>query len=69
MSEQKFPPGWDEDRVRKVLAHYDAQTEDEAVAEDEAGVRPGETVMNVPRARAGEPVHTRPQKSASSLAP
>jgi len=33
---QKFPRGWSEERVRKVLAHYENQTEDEAVAEDEA---------------------------------
>jgi hypothetical protein len=32
----RFPAGWDESRVRGVLAHYDAQTEDEAIAEDEA---------------------------------
>lgn len=31
-----FPPGWDEPRVRKVLDHYERQSEDEAVAEDEA---------------------------------
>ena len=36
MSQSKFPPGWDEDRVRRVLEHYDAQTDAEAVAEDEA---------------------------------
>src|SRR5437764_681243 len=30
MSEkQQFPPGWDEARVREVLAHYEAQGEDE----------------------------------------
>jgi len=22
-----FPPGWDEDRVRRVVAHYEKQTE------------------------------------------
>lgn len=32
----RFPEGWDEERVRKVLAEYEAQTEEEAVAEDEA---------------------------------
>jgi hypothetical protein len=48
MSENKFPEGWDEERVRKVLASYSEQTEDQAVAEDEAGVEPGETVMKVP---------------------
>ena len=31
-----FPPGWDEARVQRVLAHYEGQTEEEAVAEDEA---------------------------------
>ncbi|CAB1072079.1 hypothetical protein D1AOALGA4SA_1433 [Olavius algarvensis Delta 1 endosymbiont] len=28
--------GWDEERVQRVLDHYENQTEDEAVAEDEA---------------------------------
>lgn len=36
MKKNKFPKGWDEERVRKVLAHYEQQTEEEAVAEDEA---------------------------------
>jgi hypothetical protein len=36
MSQNRFPIGWDEERVRKVLDHYGSQTEDEAVAEDEA---------------------------------
>ncbi|MGA9350969.1 MAG: hypothetical protein WBW48_19490 [Anaerolineae bacterium] len=35
MTTRHFPPGWDEDRVRRVLAHYETQTEEEAVAEDE----------------------------------
>jgi hypothetical protein len=48
-SRQKFPPGWDEKRVRKVLEHYENQTEDEAVAEDEAAYQAeGQTVMIVP---------------------
>jgi hypothetical protein len=51
MSENRFPPGWDEERVRKVLAHYEEQTEAEAVAEDEAaGEEPTQTVMEVPTA-------------------
>jgi hypothetical protein len=49
MIETKNPPGWNEDRIRKVIAHYDVQTDDEAVAEDEEGVRPSEVVMSVPR--------------------
>jgi hypothetical protein len=36
MKQSRFPPGWDEARVQKVLAHYEAQTEEEAIAEDEA---------------------------------
>jgi hypothetical protein len=45
----KFPRGWDEQRVRKVLEHYEQQTEDEAVAEDEAAFHAdGQTVMIVP---------------------
>lgn len=36
MRQNKFPPGWDEARVRRVLAHYEHQAEEEAVAEDEA---------------------------------
>ena len=31
-----FPAGWDESRVNRLLSHYEAQTEEEAVAEDEA---------------------------------
>ena len=46
---QKLPRGWDEARVRKVLAHYENQTDDEAVAEDEAAYEAeGQTVMIVP---------------------
>jgi hypothetical protein len=33
MSTQNFPPGWNEARVRDVLAHYENQTEDEQFAE------------------------------------
>jgi hypothetical protein len=41
MKEQSaFPPGWDEDRVRRVLTPYEEQTEEEAVAEDEAAAPP-----------------------------
>ena len=47
MKQNKFPPGWDEDRVRRVLAHYEAQTEEEAVAEDEATFE-NQAVIGVP---------------------
>jgi hypothetical protein len=46
----KFPAGWDEARVKAVLQHYEEQTDDEAVAEDEAAFRArGQTVMVVPQ--------------------
>jgi hypothetical protein len=46
---QKQPRGWDEERIRKVLEHYENQTEDDAVAEDEAAYKAqGQTVMIVP---------------------
>jgi hypothetical protein len=46
---QKYPAGWDEERVRKLAEHYDNQTEDEQVAEHEAAFRAeGQTVMVVP---------------------
>jgi hypothetical protein len=48
MSENKFPTGWDDEKVQRVLAHYEQQTEDEALAEDEAGIESSTTVMNVP---------------------
>ena len=38
MKKQKFPPGWDERRVREVIAHYDSQTEEEQAAEIEAAL-------------------------------
>ena len=46
MAQNRFPPGWDEERVHKVLARYETQSEEEAVAEDEAAFeRSGQTVM------------------------
>lgn len=36
MRQTRFPRGWDEERVRRVLEHYESQTDEEAVAEDEA---------------------------------
>jgi hypothetical protein len=47
MKQSKFPPGWDEQRVRRVLEHYESQSEEETVAEDEAGLA-SSTVMDVP---------------------
>ena len=40
-----FPKGWDEERVRQVLAHYEHQSEDEQFAEIEAALEQEDTVM------------------------
>lgn len=49
MKENKFPTGWDEKRVQKVLAHYESQSEEEAVAEDEASYEDkNQTFIEVP---------------------
>ncbi len=55
MSEQRFPPGWDEERVREVLSHYENQSEDEQFAEIEAARESqGITMMAVPTELAPE---------------
>ena len=49
MKQNKFPKGWDEERVNKVLAHYEKQTEEEALAEDEAAYEDRtQTTIDVP---------------------
>lgn len=50
MSQNRFPPGWDEARVRRVLDHYENQTDEEALAEDEESFdRATHTIIEVPR--------------------
>lgn len=41
----EFPKGWDEQRVRELIAHYEDQTEEEALAEDEAAFEHQTTSM------------------------
>jgi len=33
MTQNKFPPGWDEKKVRKLIEYYDSQTDEEVAAE------------------------------------
>lgn len=48
MKESKFPEGWDEDRIQRVLSHYEKQSDDEAVAEDETAFEDQtQTVMEI----------------------
>ncbi len=49
MKQSRYPDGWNEDRVKRVLAHYEPQSDDEAVAEDEAAYESTtHTAMEVP---------------------
>ena len=47
--QNRFPQGWNEARVQRLLAHYERQSDTEAVAEDEAAYRSTtSTVMKIP---------------------
>jgi hypothetical protein len=49
MNEERFPPGWDAERVRRLIAHYDVLDEEQQVAEDEAAQeQPSQTTVVVP---------------------
>jgi hypothetical protein len=51
MRHDDLPAGWDEERVQRVLEHYEGQTDAEAADEDERALEDsGQTVMEVPRA-------------------
>lgn len=41
----RFPPGWDETRVRELISYYENQSEADAVAEDEAAFAHATTSM------------------------
>jgi hypothetical protein len=49
MNEQRFPKGWDEERVKRLIAELDARTDEEWLAEDEAAREAEDiTMMAVP---------------------
>jgi hypothetical protein len=49
MEQSRFPKDWDENRIKKVLAHYENQSEEEAMAEDEAAWEDSsQTFMEIP---------------------
>ncbi len=52
MSEQRFPAGWNDRKVRDLLAELDARTEAEWIAVDEAAAAESDdqVVVTVPRA-------------------
>ena len=45
---QKLPKGWTEERIKDVIDHYESQSEDEAIAEDEAALEVEEALVQVP---------------------
>ncbi|MCK6557349.1 hypothetical protein L6Q96_22645 [Candidatus Binatia bacterium] len=75
MKQSRFPAGWNVARVQRVLAHYQQQSEEEALAEDEAAAEDAtQTLMEVPcelvpaireliakRSRAGRSTRPRPR--------
>lgn len=46
MSAEKYPRGWNEARVRRVLEYYESQSDEEAAAEIETALE--STMMEVP---------------------
>jgi hypothetical protein len=49
MKQSKFPPGWDENRIREVIEYYENQTDEEAFAEHERALKKHrETLVEVP---------------------
>jgi len=49
MTTNKFPPGWDEERVKRLLDYYENLSEEEQVAQDEAALeREEQTVVSIP---------------------
>jgi hypothetical protein len=44
----KLPFGWTESKIKAVIDHYESQTEEEAIAEDEAVFAIEKTLMQVP---------------------
>jgi hypothetical protein len=50
MTDQRFPKGWDEQRVKKLIAELDARTDEVWIAADEAAAADGvdQAVITVP---------------------
>jgi hypothetical protein len=50
MKKQKFPKGWNEKRVKQLIAELDARTDEEWIAADEAAATDADdqTVITVP---------------------
>jgi hypothetical protein len=50
MKKNKYPNGWDEKRIDAVIKHYEEQTENDALVEDEAAYEDStQTFIEVPK--------------------
>jgi hypothetical protein len=51
MNEQRFPKGWDEEPLKRLIAELDARTDEEWIASDEAATTDDgdQTVITVPK--------------------
>jgi hypothetical protein len=45
---QKLPKGWTEAKIKKVIAHYEHQTDDQRAADIEASPEMEVTMMEIP---------------------
>ncbi len=50
MNESRYPAGWNAERVKKLIDHYEGMSEDEQVADDESAMaeQAGQVVVTVP---------------------
>ena len=50
MEKNSFPAGWDEEKIKKVVKHYETQSDEDAAVEDDAAFHGAEnTVMEIPK--------------------
>ena len=49
MDRNKYPKGWNPQRVQEVIDHVETRTQEEAISEDGAALEQGCTSMQVPR--------------------
>jgi hypothetical protein len=47
MNGREYPSGWDAKRVKQLIDHYEQMSEDELVAEDEAGSKTTSQQTNI----------------------
>jgi hypothetical protein len=55
MNEPRFPAGWNAERVKRLIDHYEAMSEDELASEDEKAIERSEgSFASRPEASGGE---------------